>query len=78
MYALMSGAILNMVLDPIFIYVFNLGALRQGICFIPIILILPIFAGLNGIIFAQPISDVICAIITAFMAIRINNALKIS
>ena len=31
MYALMSGAILNMVLDPIFIYVFNLGVAGAAI-----------------------------------------------
>ena len=38
---------------------FILGACRQGICFIPVILILPIAWGLNGILYAQPIADVL-------------------
>lgn len=33
---------------------FILGACRQGICFIPIILLLPTVWGLNGILYAQP------------------------
>lgn len=34
---------------------FLLGACRQGICFIPVTLILPSIWGLNGILYAQPI-----------------------
>jgi Na+-driven multidrug efflux pump len=40
---------------------FVLGACRQGICFVPIILLLPSFWGINGILYAQPIADVISA-----------------
>lgn len=43
---------------------FILGACRQGICFVPVILILPVLWGLNGILYAQPIADVISAVIT--------------
>ena len=32
---------------------FVLGACRQGICFVPIILLLPSFWGINGILYAQ-------------------------
>lgn len=55
---------------------FILGACRQGLIFIPLILILPIILKLNGIIYAQPISDVISAIITLFMAIKINREIR--
>lgn len=54
---------------------FIIGALRQGICFVPVILILPIIWGMNGILYAQPIADVISAIITAFMALHLHKEL---
>ena len=52
---------------------FILGACRQGICFIPVILLLPIVWGLNGIMYAQPIADVLSAVITVFMAIPLHK-----
>lgn len=55
---------------------FILGACRQGICFIPVILVLPMVWGLNGIMYAQPIADVISAIITVFMAIPLHRGLN--
>lgn len=54
---------------------FLLGACRQGICFIPIILILPAVWGLNGILYAQPIADVLSALITVFMTIPLHKNL---
>lgn len=45
-----------------------LGACRQGICFIPLILVLPGFLGLSGVIYAQPAADVIAAVVTAKFA----------
>lgn len=54
---------------------FILGACRQGICFVPVILILPVILGMNGILYAQPIADVISAIITAFMAFHLHKEL---
>ena len=55
---------------------FILGACRQGICFIPVILFLPIVWGLNGIMYAQPIADVLSAVITVFMAIPLHKKLN--
>ena len=55
---------------------FILGACRQGICFIPVILLLPMVWGLNGILYAQPIADVLSAIITVFMAIPLHKKLN--
>ena len=56
---------------------FILGACRQGICFIPVILILPSVWGLNGILYAQPIADVLSAVITVFMAIPLHRNLNV-
>lgn len=53
-----------------------LNSLRQGIVFIPIILLLPKFMGLNGVIYAQTISDLITTIITIPFAISVNKSLK--
>ncbi|MGY3613093.1 MATE family efflux transporter [Streptococcus dysgalactiae subsp. equisimilis] len=53
-----------------------LNSLRQGIVFIPIILLLPKLMGLNGVIYAQTISDLITTIITIPFAISVNKSLK--
>lgn len=55
---------------------FILGACRQGICFVPVILILPVLWGLNGILYAQPIADVLSAVITVFMASHLHRELS--
>ena len=54
-----------------------LNSLRQGIVFIPIILLLPKFMGLNGVIYAQTISDLITTIITIPFAISIHKKLRL-
>lgn len=55
-----------------------LNSLRQGIVFIPIILLLPKFMGLNGVIYAQTISDLITTIITILFAISIHKKLRLA
>lgn len=55
---------------------FILGSCRQGICFVPIIFILPIFWGINGILYAQPIADLITMIVTVVMAVLLHKRLK--
>ena len=57
---------------------FILGSCRQGICFIPVILIFPFIWGLNGILYAQPIADVLSALITVFMAIPLHKSLTVA
>ena len=52
-----------------------LGACRQGICFFPVILFLPRIWGLNGVILAQPLADILSAVITGYMAIRLRREL---
>ena len=57
---------------------FVLGACRQGICFVPVILILPVFWGINGILYVQPIAAVLSAIITIFMALHLHKELALA
>ena len=52
---------------------FVLGACRQGICFVPIILVFPALWGLNGILYAQPAADVLSAVTALFMAVHLNR-----
>lgn len=54
---------------------FILGACRQGICFIPVILLLPVIWGLNGILYAGPVADVLATVITVFMALPLHRKL---
>jgi putative MATE family efflux protein len=42
-----------------------LGVCRQGLCFIPVILIAPSAFGIAGVLYAQPVADVLAAIVTA-------------
>lgn len=57
---------------------FILGACRQGICFVPVILILPALWGINGVLYVQPIADVFSAIITVFMALHLHKELALT
>jgi len=47
-----------------------LSALRSGLCFIPLVLILPIFMELTGIQISQPIADIITLTVSLPMVIR--------
>lgn len=53
-----------------------LGACRQGICFVPVILLLPTVMGINGVLYAQPVADILSAVITAFMAVHLHKELN--
>lgn len=47
-----------------------LGACRQGICFVPVILLLPKVFGLDGVCYAQPVADVLAFGVTVCYSIR--------
>ncbi|MDE7324870.1 MAG: MATE family efflux transporter [Lachnospiraceae bacterium] len=55
---------------------FFLGACRQGFCFVPMILLLPKICGIDGILYAQPVADVLCAVLTVFMALQVHRKLR--
>ncbi|MCT4617801.1 MAG: MATE family efflux transporter [Marinisporobacter sp.] len=53
-----------------------LSMARQGIFFIPVILILPNLMGMNGVIYSQPIADLLTTIMTAIFAVNIHKKLN--
>ena len=55
-----------------------LSIARQGIFFIPIILVLPRVFGLNGIIFTQPLADVLTTVLTGLLAARLQKQIRIA
>ncbi len=55
---------------------FLLGACRQGFCFLPAILLLPIFWHLSGVLFAQPVADLLSSAITVPVALRFQKELN--
>lgn len=54
-----------------------LSMCRQGIFFIPLILILPNWLGLDGIIYTQPIADALTVLLTAVLAGRLHKEIKV-
>ncbi|MDE7269702.1 MAG: MATE family efflux transporter, partial [Acetatifactor sp.] len=50
-----------------------LGACRQGICFVPVIWLLPMVWGLNGVLYAQPVADVLAAVVALLMALKLHR-----
>lgn len=57
---------------------FLLGTCRQGLCFVPVILIMTSSLGLNGILFSQPVSDLITAVVTLIMSIGFHREIFIN
>lgn len=55
---------------------FFLGACRQGICFVPLILLLPRLWGLRGVLYAQPLADLLSAAVALVVAGRLYRQLK--
>lgn len=53
-----------------------LNICRQGIMFIPVILVLPTIWNLNGVIYAQAVADLLTTFVTIFFAVRILRQLK--
>ena len=53
-----------------------LSALRTGLCFIPLIEILPLYLGLTGIEIAKPVSDITAALISVPFAVSFLRQLK--
>ena len=53
------------------------STVRDMFCFVPLILILPAtWAGVESILYAAPISDLIAVVITAFLSISFVKSLK--
>lgn len=51
--------------------------IRDIVCFVPLILILPMFFGIEGILFAAPIADFIAMIVAASLTVSFLKSLKV-
>lgn len=51
--------------------------IRDIVCFIPLILILPVFFGIEGILFAAPIADFIAMIVAGSLTVAFFKSLKV-
>lgn len=49
---------------------------RQGLVFLPLLIIMSKLQGFNGIVYAQPIADLSCMVLAAMMFAIINSRLK--
>lgn len=49
---------------------------RQGLFFIPAILALPVFFGLDGVLYTQAVADAVTALFTFFFAVNIHRNLN--
>lgn len=54
--------------------VLSLG--RQGLIFLPLLIIMSKFVGFNGIVYAQPAADLLCVVLAAVMFAAVNAKLK--
>ncbi|MGX9754920.1 MATE family efflux transporter [Clostridioides difficile] len=53
-----------------------LSVSRQGLFFIPVILLLPSIMGLNGVIFAQPIADLCMVVSAAILGVKLKKEIR--
>jgi Na+-driven multidrug efflux pump len=54
----------------------TLAVSRQGFVFFPMLLIMNHFFGIYGIVYAQPIADIISVFIALFMFLKLNKDFK--
>lgn len=57
------------------LYSLLLNVSRQGIIFIPIILILPTYWGLRGVLYTPMVADLLSTILTLFYAFKAKSVL---
>ena len=49
---------------------------RQGIFFFPLVLVLPCLLGITGVVWVQPMADLLTTILTMIFAVKINHTLS--
>ena len=70
----MSSIFFQAVGKPVFAVVASL--IRDLVCFVPLICILPVFYGIDGVLWAAPAADVIAMIVAAVLTIVYFNKLN--
>ncbi|MFR2837239.1 MAG: MATE family efflux transporter, partial [[Clostridium] nexile] len=53
-----------------------LNICRQGIMFIPVILLLPAVLGMNGVMYSQAVADLLTTLVTIYFAVKVHKQLK--
>lgn len=53
-----------------------LNICRQGIMFIPVILLLPAVLGINGVMYSQAVADLLTTLVTIYFAVKVHQQLK--
>lgn len=83
--AMFGGTVINMILDPVFIFIFKWGMMgaavatvagqvitalsmiREVVFGVGFALLLPLFFGLNGVLYSMPVSDILTSVIALFL-----------
>ena len=50
--------------------------IRDIVCFIPLIIVLPIFFGIEGILYAAPAADLIAMVVAVILTVTFMKTLK--
>ncbi len=53
-----------------------IGISRQGLFYVPLILTLPIFYGIDGIIYAQPLANILAVVLTVFLSFKLRMDIR--
>lgn len=69
-----SSIFFQAVGKPVFAVLASL--IRDVICFVPLVCTLPVFLGINGILYAAPIADLIAILVTAALTVAFFVGLK--
>ena len=70
----MTSIFFQAVGKPIFAVVASM--IRDIVCFIPLIIILPLFFGIEGVLFAAPVADLIAMIVAVILTVAFMRTLK--
>lgn len=88
MVSTVAGAVVNIILDPIFIFVFKWGMMgaavastalsmiREIVFGVGLVLVLPLVWGLDGVIISMPAADILAFIASAIVIIYTYRTLK--
>ena len=50
--------------------------IRDIICFIPLIIVLPVYFGIEGILYAAPVADLLAMIVATILTVTFMRTLK--
>lgn len=57
-------------------YAFSQAISRQGVFFVPSLIIMQSFFGFKGVVLSQPLADLLAVLLTVILAIKLQNVIK--